>query len=232
MADETVNKPVIQPDEKPPSPIKSTDPFELVRHGNANSKRSYNLNYFYGMATIRRVAGDFIEDTNEIRRVAESLNMLADILDEQRKKVAIYSQAEYRSSVTKAVAIAIAQTCSWDFKPSQVDNVWHKDAPVTTLPQKFSRVVYFARHADFPGCVKIGSTENIWRRTQQLYKEFNLDQSQPIVLSALVRTDRHKELEYWLHEALSEDQVTGEWYASPGVEWFLSKMRTYFSGQP
>lgn len=183
-------------------------------------KKAYNLNYYYGFATLKRTAHEYIADTAEIRRVADSLNRLADILDSSHNAYGrSMTQEEWLVLLSKSIVDKIIRSALWDFNPRQDIYVsgWVKETPAV----RSGSVVYFLTHPDFPRAVKIGSTDDLLIRTWQLMNEFNL--KTPFTLQAMIHIDKpyHRELEYWLHAHLKDHKVGGEFYSWPVVELMI-----------
>lgn len=183
-------------------------------------KKAYNLNYYYGFATLKRTAHEYIDDTAEIRRVADSLNRLADILDSSHNALnRAMTQEEWLVLLSKSIVDKLIRSAMWDFNPRQ--ELFVSGRVNETPAVRSGTVVYFLTHPDFPKSVKIGSTDDVLLRTWQLMHEFNLQT--PFTLETMIHIDKpyHRELEFWLHTHLKDHKIGGEFYSWPIVKQMI-----------
>lgn len=183
-------------------------------------KKAYNVNYYYGFATLRHTAHKLIDSTAEIREVADALYRLADVLDLANENAETkVTQQDWLVKLARAFMDKLIANGKWDFEPRQ--EVYVSGRVIDVPAVKSGSVVYFLTHEDFPNCVKIGSSKDVLIRTWQLMYEWNLKTPFTLIAMIHIGVPYHKELEHWLHTHLLNYRVTGEWYAEGIVRQML-----------
>ena len=80
--------------------------------------------------------------------------------------------------------------------------------------------VYFVTHPDYPSCVKIGCSVNVYQRTKSLFHEYG---KKVLTVLAFIPTDDFEAVEGYLHKQFIYYRKVGEFFALPPVEEWLER---------
>lgn len=117
---------------------------------------------------------------------------------------------------TETSAIAARPDAKWMIAP---DARYTYNGKNRRNPRYLSgECVYFVEHPVFPGLAKIGSTDDLFRRSKELYREHAL---RPVTTLAFIQTPLFRALEAYLHMAFASQRREGEWFRLERVLWFL-----------
>lgn len=200
----------------------------------ARSRASFSLHTFMQWATLKKLSGEYLQDTDLMRDVARRIENTANYIDKMRQyKGDNYNVNEFKQQVAMDV---IYDTLN-DKTKILMQKIFFDEKYENSLEDAIKKFdtndysVYFIYHKGYDA-VKIGYSRNPSRRINQIRKRvLNTDLHFIALFNVGGRQQIAKDLEYFFHILFDKSRISWatEWFKKEQVTFFLNYLKSMYT---